>query len=137
MIIKTARKSVLRLYGGMLWRYWMRGRSGFASISSVGAFVLPGHGMLAVDGRFYNPASVFLSSAAEKPAEKWLKRREDFAAIDSYRWLIIDKSADFNTAVIKVVAAGLPSDSRGEQAVKEMLSLKDRYKIDEYDTVIC
>ena len=52
--------------------------------------------------------------------------------------LVIDKSSDFDTKKIKVFAGGHPiPDGRGEQAVKKMLSLKEKYNINEYDTVIC
>ncbi len=99
----------------------------------------PGHGMLAVNGRFYYPGRrIFViggGKAGGRMAEAIEKILPESILIDG---LIIDKSSDFNTKRIKVVSAGHPiPDSRGEQAVKEMLSLKDRYKIDEYDTVIC
>jgi glycerate-2-kinase len=99
----------------------------------------PGHDMLTVSGRFYNPGRrIFViggGKASGRMAEAIETILPESILIDG---LIIDKSSDFNTNIIRVVPAGHPiPDSRGEQAVKEMLSLKDRYKIDEYDTVIC
>ena len=98
-----------------------------------------GHDMLAVNGRFYNPGKRIFVIGGGKASGKMSEAIEtvlpESVLIDG---LVIDKSADFNTNIIKVVAAGHPiPDSRGEQAVKEMLSLKEKYKIDEHDMVIC
>ncbi len=98
-----------------------------------------GHGMLAVNGRFYNPGKrIFViggGKASGRMGEVIETILPESILIDG---LVIDKSPDFNTRRIKVVSAGHPiPDSRGEQAVKEMLALKEEHKIDEYDTVIC
>ncbi len=98
-----------------------------------------GHNMLAVNGSFYNPGKrIFViggGKASGKMAEAIEQILPQSILIDG---LVIDKSSNFNTQKIKVAAAGHPiPDSRGEQAVKKMLSLKEKYKIDEHDTVIC
>lgn len=98
-----------------------------------------GHNMLAVNGRFYNPGKrIFViggGKASGEMAEVIETILPQSILIDG---LVIDKSSNFKTQKIKVVNAGHPiPDNRGEQAVKEMLSLKDKYGIGECDTVIC
>ncbi len=54
--------------------------------------------------------------------------------------LVVDKSdpAEFHTQKIKIIQAGHPiPDSRGMNAAREMIHLKQKYAINHYDTVLC
>jgi glycerate-2-kinase len=110
-----------------------------ANVLAKAVTYFAGHNMLSVNGRFYNPGRrIFIiggGKASGKMAEVIESILPESILIDG---LVIDKSSTFNTQKIKVVSAGHPiPDSRGEQAVKEMLSLKNKYQINECDTVIC
>ncbi|MDD4924103.1 MAG: glycerate-2-kinase family protein, partial [Dehalococcoidales bacterium] len=99
----------------------------------------PGHGMLAVNGRFYNSGKRIFVIGSGKAGGRMAEAIETILPESIFTdGLVIDKSSDFDTERIKVVSAGHPiPDSRGELAVKEMLALKEGYKINECDTVIC
>jgi glycerate-2-kinase len=98
-----------------------------------------GHHMLAVNGRFYNPGSRIFVIGGGKAGGRMAEVIETMLPESMLiAGLVIDKSSNFNTNKIKVYSAGHPiPDSRGEQAVKEMLALKEKHRIGENDTVIC
>ena len=99
----------------------------------------PENRILAVNSGFYNLDKRVFAIGGGKASGRMAQAIEQILPESILTGgIVIDRSSDFDTKKIKVLTAGHPiPDSRGVRAVKEMLSLKEKCKIDEYDTVIC
>jgi glycerate-2-kinase len=110
-----------------------------SDILSAAVAYFPGHNMLSINGLFHHIGRrIFViggGKASGKMAEALEKILPTSRIVDG---LVVCKGGIYNTQKIRVANAGHPvPDDCGESAVKEILSLKDRYKIGSDDTVIC